>query len=188
MTTASTAGKKLLVAFTAVDLVTMAALGALSRTMSYPMEALGFIFPFNTFVLCLGFGFTELVAGMIVRKPGVFTMTNIAGLLVNFFLQGEMLVASFVFLGWSILADVYVYLRMRSGKDPWSSMRDMLIAALTLAIMWPVLTYILVFPWLYLLVFPIGIVAGLCIGGFICVMVGSWLGILAGKRIKGLLG
>jgi hypothetical protein len=174
--------------FSAVDLVTIAALACVFRATIYLVEAIGFLFPFSTFVLSFAFGLTCLIAAAVVRKVGVFTMITIAGQLINFFLQGEMLVASLVFCLWGILADIYVYLRLKAGAKPFSNFRDMVVCTVLLAVVWSGLTYGVGFRILYLLELSLPVYIGLVVGGIVTTILGGWMGYGLGNRIKGLIG
>jgi hypothetical protein len=175
-------------AFTAVDLVTVAALAALFRIMDYVSGILAFVFPFNTLVMCLSYGITAIVAAMVVRKTGVFTLFTIAAHAINFFLQGEVLIAVVLMSAWGLLGDAYVYIRVKAGQDPFSSLREMLIASLLLGIVWVVTTYWIAFPKIFLVELTFGIYAALGAFGIVAVVVGGWLGFGLGNRVKGLIG
>jgi hypothetical protein len=174
--------------FTAVDLVTLAALAALFRAMDYVTGIFAFVFPFNTLFMAFSFGVTALVAGVIVRKAGVFTLFTIAAQLINFFLQGENIVAVLIMSVWGLLADIYVYSRMRAGVDPFSNVRDLSIATLLMGITWVVTTYGIAFPIIFLVELGVGIYAALMVFGVIAEFLGGLLGVRLGNRIKGLLG
>jgi len=174
--------------FTAVDLVTIAAMAAIFRATIYVTQLVGFLFPYNTFGLCLTYGFSMLVAARVVRKTGVFTLTNIAAQLINVFLQGELIIAAVFFMTWSLFADVYVYMRLKAGADPFETPRDMAISTIIMAVSWPVATYLISFPLMFGLEFSVLTNAALVVGGFISVCVGGWVGYHLGNRIKGLIG
>jgi hypothetical protein len=175
-------------AFTAVDLVTLAALAALFRAFDYLTGVIAFIFPFNTLIMTLAFGVTAMVAATIVRKTGVFTMFTIAAQLINFFVQGETLVAVVIMAFWGVLADVYVYMRLKSGADPFTTYRDMVIASFLLGIVWVVTTYGIAFPLIFLVNLSPFVYGALMVLGIIGVVVGGILGFGLGNKIKGLLG
>ena len=105
--------------FNAVDLVTLAALAALFRAMDYVAGVVAFVFPFNTTLMTITFGITAITAAVIIRKPGVFTLFTLAAQLINVFVQGEMPVAGLIMLSWGVLADLYLYLRLKNGIDPF---------------------------------------------------------------------
>jgi hypothetical protein len=175
-------------AFTAVDLVTLAALAALFRAFDYLTGIIAFIFPFNTLIMTLAYGVTALVAATIVRKTGIFTMFTIAAQLINFFVQGETLVAVVIMAFWGVLADIYVYMRLKSGVDPFTSTRDMIIASFLLGIIWVITTYGVAFPLIFLVNLSPLIYGALMVLGIIGVIIGGYLGFGLGNKIKGLLG
>lgn len=174
--------------FNAVDLVTLAALAALFRAMDYVAGVVAFVFPFNTTLMTIMFGLTAVCAAMIIRKPGVFTLFTLAAQLINVFVQGEMPIAGLVMLSWGVLADLYVYFRLRSGADPFKSLRDMIICGLLMGIVWVVTVYAILFPIIYLVQLTTFIYIALMVVGWIGVVVGCILGFYLGNRIKGLLG
>ena len=174
--------------FTAVDLVTLAALAALFRAMDYVTGAFAFVFPFNTLFMAFSFGVTALVAGVIVRKVGVFTMFTIAAQLINFFLQGENLVAVVIMSSWGLLGDIYMYTRVKAGVDPFVSKRDLNIASILMGIVWVVSTYGIAFPIIFLVELSTAIYGALMVFGVVAEFLGGLLGISLGNRIKGLLG
>ena len=136
--------------FNAVDLVTLAALAALFRAMDYVAGVVAFIFPFNTTLMTITFGICAVTAAVIIRKPGVFTLFTLAAQLINVFVQGEMPVAGLIMLAWGILADLYLYLRLKNGADPFKSLRDMIICSVLMGFVWVGTVYGILFPILYL--------------------------------------
>ena len=174
--------------FNAVDLVTLAALAALFRAMDYVSGVVAFIFPFNTTLMTIMFGLTAVTAAVIIRKPGVFTLFTLAAQLINVFVQGEMPVAGLVMLSWGILADLYLYFRLKNGIDPFKSLRDMIICCLLMGIVWVVTVYAILFPIIYLVQLTPFIYIALMLVGWIGVVGGGILGFYLGNRIKGLLG
>jgi hypothetical protein len=178
---------KIFKSFTAVDLVTLAALAALFRAMDYVTGIFAFVFPFNTLFMAFSFGVTALVAGVIVRKTGVFTFFTIAAQLINFFLQGENIVAVLIMSVWGVLADVYIYFQIKNGKDPFSSMKDLNIASVLMGICWVLTTYGIAFPRIFLVELSAGIYAALMGFGVVAEFLGGLVGISLGNRIKGLL-
>jgi hypothetical protein len=174
--------------FSAVDLVTLAALAALFRAMDYVTGAFAFVFPFNTLFMAFSFGVTALVGGVIVRKTGVFTLFTIAAQLINFFLQGENLVAVLIMATWGLLADIYVYTRLRAGADPFSNAKDLNIANLLMGVVWVLTTYGIAFPIIFLVELSTAVYAALMVFGVVAEFLGGLLGVSLGNRIKGLLG
>jgi hypothetical protein len=174
--------------FNAVDLVTLAALAALFRAMDYVAGVVAFVFPFNTTLMTITFGITAITAAVIIRKPGVFTLFTLAAQLINVFVQGEMPVAGLIMLSWGVLADLYLYFRLKNGIDPFKSLREMIICAVLMGIVWVVTVYGILFPILYLVQLSTFIYVALMVVGWIGVVVGGILGFYLGSRIKGLLG
>jgi hypothetical protein len=175
-------------AFTAVGLVTLAALAALFRAMDYVAGVVAFVFPFNTTLMTITFGVTAVCAAVIIRKTGVFTLFTLAAQLINVFVQGETPVAGLVMLLWGVLADLFVYYRLKSGVDPFSNLRDMIISCILMGIVWVVTVYAILFPIIYLVQLSTFIYIALMVVGWIGVVVGGVLGFYLGNRIKGLLG
>jgi hypothetical protein len=174
--------------FTAVDLVTIAALAAIFRSLIYLIDVVGFLWPFNTLFLVFGFGLTNIVAAMVVRKPWVFTLFAVVAQLINLFLQGEMFVAILPLLLWGIFGDLYVLSRQNAGANPFSNLRDMMITSLILGVTWVVMTYAIDYPFIYKVDLAFSIYIILMIVGTICCVIGGYLGYLLGDRIKGLIG
>lgn len=173
--------------FTAVDLVTIAALAAIFRATAYLSAAVQFVFPFSTLVMAFTYGLFVLIAAMVVRKVGVFTLFTICACLINYF-QGETLVPLLVMVFEGLLADVYVYLRLRAGANPWGSRRDMIIATLLVGIVWVVATYGIMFPLIFLVELPVLVYTALFILGILVALIGGILGYGLGNKIKGLIG
>jgi hypothetical protein len=156
--------------------------------MDYVTGIFAFVFPFNTLFMAFSFGVTALVAGVIVRKVGVFTMFTIAAQLINFFLQGENLIAVLIMSSWGLLADIYMYTRVKAGAEPFVSKRDLGIANLLMGITWVLTTYGLAFPRIFLVELSTAIYAALMFFGVIAEYLGGLLGVSLGNKIKGLLG
>jgi hypothetical protein len=180
----ATLGKKTFRSFNAVDLVTLAALAALFRALDYLPIAV--IFPFNTLTMAFGFGIAAHVAGSIIRKPGVYTLFGIAAQLINFFVQGETLVAVLMFSTWGILADLFIYSRLKAGTDPFTSKRDSIIASILMGVMYAITVYGVAFPLIYLVELTPTIYVVLMILGVIVAFLGGLIGIALGNKIKGL--
>ncbi len=174
--------------FTAVDLVTLAALAVLCRSMDYVGGIVQFLFPFSTFIMAFSVGLTMIVAALIVRKPGVFTIYTLALQLINVFVQGEVLLAGVVMLLWGVLSDLYLYMRLKNGVDPFKNQRDMIIAGVLMSVMWVLTVYGVLFPFIYLLTPGVVGYIGLFVGGLIVINLGCYLGFGLGNRIKGLIG
>lgn len=178
---------KIFKTFTAVDLVTLAALAALFRAMDYVTGIFAFVFPFNTLFMAFSFGVTALVAAVIIRKTGVFTFFTVAAQLINFFLQGENIIAVIIMATWGILADIYIYVQIKNGKDAFSSMKDLNIASVLCGIMWVITTYGIAFPRIFLVELSTGIYAALMGFGVVAEFLGGLVGVSLGNKIKGLL-
>ena len=174
--------------FTAVDLVTIAALAAIFRSLIYLIDVVGFLWPFNTLFLAFGFGLTAVTAAVIVRKGGVFTLFTIVAQLINWLLQGEMFVAILPLLLWGVFADIYVYSRIKAGANPFSNLKDMLIASVILGVTWVLTTYGIAYPYIYAVDLAPKIYAILMVVGAICIVIGGYLGFKLGDKIKGLIG
>ncbi len=174
--------------FTAVDLVTIAALAGLFRAMDYVTGALAFLFPFSSFLMIFSCLMFAVVAAVIVRKHGVFTLFVVAAQAINLFLQGEILVAVIIMLSWGILSDLYVYTRLKAGADPFKNFRDMFIAGLLMSLTWVISHYDINFPFVYMLNLSFTVYAILTVVGFIIGCGGGAVGFLLGDKVKGLLG
>lgn len=173
--------------FNAVDLVTLAVFAALYRALWYVWHALGFLFPFNQILSDLFYCLCGIAAIVIVRKFGAATLFAVAAQIINLFLQGEMLVVALLLATPGLLADAYIYFRLKAGKDPFASLADMVISGLLIGGWWSLINWAFIFPVLFLTELPAGttvIVAILCaVGG----LVGAWIGYILGDRIKGLV-
>jgi hypothetical protein len=180
-------GAKVSRGFTAVDLVTIAALAAIFRATAYLSAALQFVFPFSTLVMAFTYGLFVMTAAVIVRKVGVFTMFTIAGCLINYF-QGETLLPLLTMALEGVLADIYLYLRLRAGVNPWGSLREMVIASLLSGVTWVIVTYAFNFPVFWQVALPLGMLALLCVLGIALEVFGGVLGFGLGNKIKGLIG
>ena len=174
--------------FTAVDLVTLAVFAALYRALWYVWHAFNFLFPFNQVINAFFFTLAITAGMVVVRKVGAGTMLVIASQAINLFMQGEALPAAILYLTWGILGDIYVYFRLKSGADPFSSFRDVSIAGFLDSTVNSVGDWLLAFPFIFLapiapsvlvILVPVHIAFGV-LGG----MTGYWLG----NRIKGLIG
>jgi ABC-type thiamin/hydroxymethylpyrimidine transport system permease subunit len=182
------ASQKAFQRFTAVDLVTIAVFGALWRAMWYVWTVFGFLFPFNQ-VLNTFFGVLCTVAALvIVRKVGAATLVNIAALLINVLVQGETLTVALVGGVTGILADVYCYLMLRTGGDPFGSLRDMFIAGLLTAVTHNVNLWIIMMKFLYKVPMADSLTVAVFTAGSIGGMIGGLAGFGLGDRIKGLIG
>ena len=147
------------------------------------------MFPFNQVFSALFFVLFGIASVVIVRKLGAATLFAIASQIVNMFLQGEVLWVAFLLASCGIIADVYFYLRMRSGVDVFSSKTDLVTGGILFGIWWSLLNFLYIFPVLFQTEFSspvIQIAAGVAcaIGG----AVGAFLGVSLGNRVKGLIG
>ena len=119
------ASQKVFQRFTAVDLVTIAVFAALWRAMWYVWNVFAFLFPFNQ-VLNTFFGvLCTIAAYLIVRKVGTALLLEIAAMLINVLVQGEVFSVALVGIVTGVLPDLYCYIVLRAGRDPFSSLRDM---------------------------------------------------------------
>jgi len=186
--TATTMPTSVFKRFTAVDLVTLAVFAALYRALWYFWSAIGFLFPFNQVLSTLFYVLCGVAGVVIVRKVGAFTMFAIAAQLINLFLQGEMMVVAAIMACFALAGDAYLYFRVRAGADPFSSLRDMLIAGTLVGFVWATVNWGYIFPVLFLTELTPALYwsawAACCVGGF----VGAYLGFLLGNRLKGLIG
>lgn len=178
----------ILQAFSAVDLVTIAVFAALHRALWYVWHALGMFYPYsqviNTFFLCL----CVLAALVIVRKPWTVTLFIAANQLINLFLQGEPLVGVVLYIcTFGILADLWLIIRSRQGRKPYDSTGDLMIAGTLLVVVFYFITYTIGITYIYMISFTPAVfwtLAAVLIGGGI---VGSYCGILLGRRLSGLI-
>lgn len=180
--------RKIFRMFTAVDLVTIAALAALFRAMDYVTGAFAFIFPFSSFIMIFACLLFAVAAAVIVRKVGTFTLYVVAGQAINLFLQGEILLAVIIMLSWGLLSDFYVYTRVKAGLDPFKNRRDMFIAGALMSLTWVVSHYDINFPFVYMVNLSFGVYVILTVVGFIIGCAGGWVGFILGDKVKGLLG
>ncbi|NQT48509.1 MAG: hypothetical protein HQ578_05995 [Chloroflexi bacterium] len=180
--------RKIMQGFSAVDLVTLAAFAAMYRALWYVWQAFSFLFPFNLVLNTLFFCLTAVAAGTIVRKFGALTLFNVAAQAINFFIQGESVVGTVACLTWSILAEIYIYVQLRAGADPFSSFRHMFIAGTLLSAVWIISMWAFLFPVIFQIDMAVGLAIAGAVTGFIGGMVGGALGFGLGDRIKGLIG
>jgi ABC-type thiamin/hydroxymethylpyrimidine transport system permease subunit len=174
--------------FTAVDLVTIAVFGTLWRAMWYVWNAFAFLFPFNQ-VLNTLFGVLCVVTALvIVRKVGTATLLNIAAGLVNLFLQGEVFTVVIIGATTGILADLYCYLVLQSGRDPFRSLRHMFIAGTLTAVLHNFILWIIMLKFVFKVPMANSLVAAVFAAGTAGGIIGGLAGFGLGDRIKGLLG
>ncbi len=174
--------------FTAVDLVTIAVFAALYRAMWYVWNIFSFAFPFNQ-VINTFFGVLCTVAALvIVRKVGTATMFQIAAMLINVLVQGEVFSVALWGCTTGLLADIYCYLVLRSGTDPFISLRHMVIAGALTAFMFNFNLWIVMMTFLYKVSMPTQIIVTVFILGTITGIIGGVVGFFLGDRIKGLIG
>jgi hypothetical protein len=86
-----------------------------------------------------------------------------------------------------VFSDLYVYIRLKAGADPFSNLRDMTIAGTLFSGMWVALTWGIVFPVIFQMEFTLGIWIAVSVACFIGGIVGSVAGYYLGDRIKGLI-
>lgn len=179
---------KLFKGFNAVDLVTLAVFGTLYRVLWYLWHALGFMFPFNQVFSVLFFAMFCVASVVIVRKLGAATLFAVASQIINMFLQGEVLWVAFLLATCGIIADLYIFFRLRAGADVFNSKRELVTAGTLFGVWWSVLNFAYIFPVLFQTEFtPVIQIAAtvVCaVGGFI----GALIGFSLGQRVKGLIG
>jgi ABC-type thiamin/hydroxymethylpyrimidine transport system permease subunit len=174
--------------FTAVDLVTIAVFAALWRAMWYVWNVFAFLFPFNQ-VLNTFFGVLCTVAAyLIVRKVGTALLLQIAAMLINVLVQGEVFSVALVGVITGILPDLYCYIVLRTGRDPFVSLRDMFIAGLLTALSHNFLLWIIMLKFLYKVPMADSLVAAVFAAGTVGGLIGGVAGYGLGDRIKGLIG
>jgi hypothetical protein len=181
---------KLFKALTAVDLITVVVFAALFRILFMIYKMAEIIFPWNHpawyffCMLCLA------PAILIVRKPGATFLFTVSWLAINFFFQGE------IPLWWigaatiPLIPEWYMYWRAKkvgSYKEAVGSMKDMIIYGLIYTALAYVTNMLLIIyalgnPMPRILFWPVGVLA-LILGA-----VGTWLGVLIGKKVAGLIG
>ena len=125
---------------------------------------------------------------MIVRKVGAATLLQIASMLINVLVQGEVLSVAIVGCTTGLLADLYCYLVLRGGGDPFSSLRHMFIAGLLTALIHNVNLWIIMMKFLYKVPMADSITAAVFTAGTIAGAIGGVAGYFLGDRIKGLIG
>jgi hypothetical protein len=187
MSASQAANKKIFRMFTAVDLVTIAALAALFRAMDYVTGAFAAFFPFSSFIMIFACLMFAVAAAVIVRKAGTFTLFVIAAQAINLFLQGEILLAVLIMLSWGLLSDFWIYTRLKAGVDPFKSMRDMTIAGILMSLTWVISHYDINFPFVYMVNLSFTVYVILTVVGFIIGSIGGVVGYFLGDKVKGLL-
>ena len=180
-------GKGIFRSFTAVDLVTLAVFAALYRALWYVWHALGFLFPFNLALNGFFFVLTAVAAIVIVRKVGAGTVYVIATQLINLFLQGELLAAAAIYLTWALLADLFLYFRVRAGADPYSRFSDMVIASVLLSLVWTIVTIGITVPFMFMIELPTSVFISLNVVSFVVGIVGGIIGYGLGDRLQKVL-
>jgi hypothetical protein len=179
--------QKIFRGFNAIDLVTVAVFAALYRAAWYIWQIFGFLFPFNIVIATFFATLAAVTAAVIVRKFGVFTMYSIAAALINFFFQGEALVASIIYLFLGVLSDGYLYMQLKGGNDPFSSFRDMTIAGTLFSFLWSSTNWGIVFPIIFMMEFSPGVHISVFAACFVGGIIGGILGYGLGDRLKGLI-
>jgi len=186
--TASQPKTKILQRFTAVDLVTLAALGGIYRVLWYVWHALAFLYPFNLILNTLFFCLIGVAAATIVRKVGAMFLFNVAAMAINFFVQGASLIEVAMCLTWTLAAELYVYLRLRSGADPFSNFRDMFIVGILLSLVWVISMWYVLFPFVFLVEISAALTLAAAAAGFAGGVAGGAMGYGLGSKVKGLIG
>jgi len=185
--TTETMKPKIFQNFTAVDLVTLAVFAALYRAMWYVWHALNFLFPFNQVLNCFFFVFCGVCCVMIVRKVGAATLFTIAAQLLNLFIQGEVLAAALMGMAMGLLGDVWLYIRVVSGGDPYSSLSDIFLVGFLMSVSFQVVVWVVMIPIVFLLVLEPGPFAAIFIAGLVGGIIAGWVGFGVGDKIRGLI-
>lgn len=191
---ATTAGRistvdKVFKALTAVDLITVVVFAALFRILFMIYKLAEIVFPWNHpawyffCMLCLA------PALMIVRKPGAMFLFTVAWLAINFFFQGE------IPLWWvgaatiPLIPEAYMYVRAKrmGAKVAFTNLRELIIVGLIYTALAYATNMILIIfalgnPFPRWEVWPVAALS-LIVG-----VLGTWLGVIVGKRISGLIG
>ncbi len=180
---------KVFKALTAVDLITVVVFAALFRILFMIYKLAEIVFPWNHpawyffCMLCLA------PALLIVRKPGAMFLFTVSWLAINFFFQGE------IPLWWigaatiPLIPELYMFLRSKQVglKAAYSNIKDLIIVgliytALAYATNMTLIIFALANPVPRWMVWPVAALS-LIVGAL-----GTWLGIIVGKRISGLIG
>lgn len=180
---------KVFKALTAVDLITVVVFAALFRILFMIYKLAEIVFPWNHpawyffCMLCLA------PALMIVRKPGAMFLFTVSWLAINFFFQGE------IPLWWvgaatiPLIPEAYMYFRAKQvgAKTAFTNLKDLIIVgliytALAFATNMVLIIFALGNPFPRWEVWPVAALS-LVVGA-----IGTWLGVLVGKRISGLIG
>jgi hypothetical protein len=188
MTLEAPVTKKVFQRFTAVDLVTIAVFAALHRAMWYVWNVFAFLFPFNQVLNTFFAVLCTVAALVIVRKVGTATLLQIAGMLINVLIQGEVFTVALVGASTGILADAYCYFVLAAGNDPFRSLRDMFIAGALTALLHNFNMWIIMLKLLYKIPMENSIVIAVFAVGTVGGMIGGVVGFFLGDRIKGLIG
>lgn len=188
MTLEAPVTKKVFQRFTAVDLVTIAVFAALHRAMWYVWNVFAFLFPFNQVLNTFFAVLCTVAALVIVRKVGTATLLQIAGMLINVLIQGEVFTVALVGASTGILADAYCYFVLAAGNDPFRSLRDMFIAGALTALLHNFNMWIIMLKLLYKIPMENSIVVAVFAAGTVGGMIGGVVGFFLGDRIKGLIG
>jgi len=174
--------------FTAVDLVTVAVFAALYRAMWYVWNVFAFLFPFNQVLNTFFAVMCTIAALVIVRKTGTATLFNIAAMLINVLLQGEVFTVAVVGISTGLLADAYCYFVLSTGRDPFTSLRDLFIAGALTAFLHNFNLWIIMLKFLYKIPMENSTLIAVFAAGTICGMIGGVVGFGLGDKIKGLIG
>jgi hypothetical protein len=184
------AADKIFKSLTAVDLITVVVFAAMFRILFMVYKLAEIVFPWNHpawyffCLLCLG------AALAIVRKPGAIFLFTIAFLAIDFFFQGEIPAWWICAVTIPLIPEAYMYFRAKQLGGAKAAFTDR-TSLLTVGLIYTLLAYIsnilliiyaLQVPFPHWMVWPVGVL-GLVLGG-----VGTWLGLVIGKRITGLIG
>jgi hypothetical protein len=188
MATIAVSPKTILKRFTAVDLVTIAVFAAIWRGLWYLWNAFSFLFPFNQVLNTFFYGICAVAAMVIVRKVGTATLFTIAALLINVLLQGESLAIAAIAMFTGIFGDVYAWIVLAGGQDPFVSRRQMFIVGILLSLGMNIALWVLMLKLIYKIPMPNGTLIAAFVSCTITGIIGGWLGFKLGDRVKGLLG
>jgi hypothetical protein len=188
VTTSVALPRRIFQRFTAIDLVTLAVFAAIYRAMWYLWNAFGFLFPFNQVLNVFFYGICAVAAMVIVRKVGAATLFIVAATLINVLLQGESLAVAAIGAFTAVLGDIYAWIVLASGQDPFTSRRHMFIAGILLSVGINIALWLIMIKLVYKIPMDNGILAAAFASCTVGGIIGGWLGFGLGDRVKGLLG
>ncbi|NLK73110.1 MAG: hypothetical protein GX285_08850 [Clostridiales bacterium] len=110
--------------FTAVDLASIAAFSVLVRVLWYLVKMVDIAFPFNMSLLVLIYALGASAVVVVVHKQWTLLLYTIGWMLINFFLQGELVLFWIYVNGYWILPELFFYARIKAGVDPQKLFMD----------------------------------------------------------------